>query len=707
MIPDFGQSDVYHFNLPLKDILHKSLANNRWPLWTENLAAGFPVLAEGQIGTFYLPNLVLFKYLPLIPAYNLNLWLSLLLSSLGMYYFCRKLKLTVFVSFFSSIVFSFGGFFAVHLNHYNLIQAASLMPLIFYAFLRIRSRFSAVNLIFLSFLISQQIFTGHFYIIFISVIGLLILTLTFRKKPAFSLFALCVSLALAFLFSSIQILPTYQLLQHSSRNKGLSYQEAVSFPYPPGHLLTFFNPYYFGSPSTGSYPPFSADWGIFWENTAYLGLLPLFMIPLAYFYPGKKRLFTFTVLLFVSLLLVLGKYSPVYFLFSLPPFNFFRVPSKFLLLTSFSLTVLSGFALDRIENIIKSKLSGFPSLKLFSLSALYFLLIAVFFITEFRFSFNYPPVSASTVWTDRPEILNSISQNNTRIKTYASEIAWNDIFLNSGWQDLQKYAFLKNSLASNSNVFYNLSQIDINSGGLIPNRTRVLSLMMDNAEFDAENRSLTLNASQINLLKLWGVNRIISFFRIEDNPRIKLSTYLQVNNSRFRISLYHPYSVYPPVYLSENTVFVNSLNDFYSKLGNLEEEKLTVFIENKSNLLPSEFKNKDNSSLSFRKNDLFAKEISLRVNSKSLLVLNRSNYPGWTFFIDGKKAETVIVNLNQPAVMLQPGRHSIIFKFSSPVFETGKFITLSSMITAFLGVSLASVLPSENNRKTLPLSSRP
>src|SRR3989338_8046867 len=112
MIPDFGQSDVYHFNLPLKDILHKSLANNRWPLWTENLAAGFPVLAEGQIGTFYLPNLVLFKFLPLVPAYNLNLLLSFFTASSGMYFFCRKIRLGKISSLLSALFFTYSLFFA-------------------------------------------------------------------------------------------------------------------------------------------------------------------------------------------------------------------------------------------------------------------------------------------------------------------------------------------------------------------------------------------------------------------------------------------------------------------------------------------------------------------------------------------------------------------------------------------------------------------
>src|SRR3990167_3329738 len=44
MIPDFGESDVLHLNLPLKEILSRELKNHQWPLWTDTLAGGFPLL---------------------------------------------------------------------------------------------------------------------------------------------------------------------------------------------------------------------------------------------------------------------------------------------------------------------------------------------------------------------------------------------------------------------------------------------------------------------------------------------------------------------------------------------------------------------------------------------------------------------------------------------------------------------------------------
>src|SRR3989344_6478579 len=346
MIPDFGQSDVLHLNLPLKKILSDNLKNNTWPLWTPQIMAGFPLLAEGQIGTFYLPNLILFKYLPLVTAYNTSFIISFSLSSLGFYLLCRRLKMEKFASLFAALTFTFSGFFAVHLNHINLIQASSLLPLIFYSFIRLWNKFSIANLVFSSFLLSQQIFTGHYYIVFITFVGLFSIAVWSSIRKYSKLIPLASSLIFALLLSGIQLLPTFELLFSSTRNGGLNYTTITSYPYPFKHLITFVMPYFFGSPQNAGYPPPGLNWGIFWENTAYIGIFPLILAFFSLFLIRQKIVKILLILLLFSFLLVLGKNSPLYFIFLFPLFNFFRVPSKFLLLTVFSLSLLAGITLN-------------------------------------------------------------------------------------------------------------------------------------------------------------------------------------------------------------------------------------------------------------------------------------------------------------------------------------------------------------------------
>ena len=330
MIPDFGESDVLHLNLPFKAILSSSLKNHTFPVWTSLLSSGFPLLAEGQIGTFYIPNLLLFRYLPLVTAYNLNLALSYFIAATGMYLLCRKFKLSKITSLFTSLVFVFSGFFSAHLNHFNLIQAASLLPLIFWSYLLLWQKNNFSYAVLFAILFSQQIFTGHFYIVFITTCGLLIFLLCiffndirrdrikFIKDRAGNIL---LSIILTFGFSAIQLLPTMELWQYSERSGGLDFETVTSYPYPFKHLLTFISPYFFGSPSDGSYPVYSSDWGIFWENTGYIGIIPLILAGLSVFLIKDKKVKSFWILLVSSLLLVTGKYSPLYFIFSFPFFK--------------------------------------------------------------------------------------------------------------------------------------------------------------------------------------------------------------------------------------------------------------------------------------------------------------------------------------------------------------------------------------------------
>ena len=78
-----------------------------------------------------------------------------------------------------------------------------------------------------------------------------------------------------FLISAVQVLPTAELLKLSSR-QGDPRQVLSQFPYKPANLLQFLNPFILGSPKDATYPRWvPGKWGIFWENTAYVGILPL------------------------------------------------------------------------------------------------------------------------------------------------------------------------------------------------------------------------------------------------------------------------------------------------------------------------------------------------------------------------------------------------------------------------------------------------
>src|SRR4030067_1440290 len=64
-------SDIWNVYYPLKDFLSQSLKGGQLPFWSKDLGMGLPVFAEGQVGVLFLPNLLLFSFLPTWLAWNL------------------------------------------------------------------------------------------------------------------------------------------------------------------------------------------------------------------------------------------------------------------------------------------------------------------------------------------------------------------------------------------------------------------------------------------------------------------------------------------------------------------------------------------------------------------------------------------------------------------------------------------------------------
>jgi hypothetical protein len=71
--PDYGLSDVWHFNYPLKFLLSESLKSGKFPLWTDFVGNGFPIAAEGQIGAFSPINWIIFGLIPMPLAFMVAL----------------------------------------------------------------------------------------------------------------------------------------------------------------------------------------------------------------------------------------------------------------------------------------------------------------------------------------------------------------------------------------------------------------------------------------------------------------------------------------------------------------------------------------------------------------------------------------------------------------------------------------------------------
>ena len=155
-----------------------------------------------------------------------------------------------------------------------------------------------------------------------------------KRKGTVALVSLMVLAVIAgLLLAAVQIAPTWELKALSPRASGLSHGMMTVFSLPPYHAISFLFPGIHGNPVIG----YKGE-GLFEELHGYVGILPLLLVPWAWRrWRRDRNVVFFAILTGLSLLLALGRYTPLYqLLVYVPGFNFFRVPARWLLtVTSF------------------------------------------------------------------------------------------------------------------------------------------------------------------------------------------------------------------------------------------------------------------------------------------------------------------------------------------------------------------------------------
>lgn len=644
--PDFGHSDVWHFNFPLKFLLSVALKNGYFPLWSKDIGTGFPLLGEGQIGMFNLANMIIFRLFNPVLAFNLSLIIIVLTVVTGTYLFCRSRNLDRLESFFAAVIFSLSGVFVTQFVHFNLIQAASFLPWELFLVELFLQKKKLPILLALAFVASQQIYSGFQQSTLISLLTVacylaIRLKETATLRPAFWITA---SLLLGFILAAPQIIATVELIMSSDRSAGVNVAEIARFPFVPKNLLSFFNPYLWGDPRLGTYPAYSSDWGIFWESTGYIGILPLFLAALAFLHQKFRPLTkTLTIILILSLILLLGKYTPLFFLFQLPPLSLFRVPARFLLPFVFALTTLSAIGLQRVKN---------KGLKL--------VIVAVAFLDLLHFSANYHPVINAQTWLQAPELATIISSDPTWSRTYAINpyFARNKVFLTTGWQDMGPYFQSRNSLDPNENLFWGLPNMD-SYAGLFPKRASLWRTIFEGQmKVNFADNTFGVSTESAKMLSLAGVKYLTSplpptAIGTNKNPLPIASTSGQPG-----YLLYINPAALPHAYLTRNFVVADTIGDLWLKLTDPTSQ--SVVLEGNIPLSPD---NNPIKEARVTKNTDLEVDVAVESNEENLLILSDSYYPGWQATINNQPTKIYPANLNERAVIVPAGSHQVNFRY--------------------------------------------
>lgn len=677
--PDFGRSDALNSNIPAKLELAKSLKSFELPTWTNGIGQGFPILAEGIAGTFYIPNLIIFWLFPLnmsIPVMYLS---TFLIAVLGMYALLIKLKLNPAPSVIGALSFSFCASMMLHVQHFNFIQAASLLPIILYLILKMIERPNLKTSLMLAVIFSQLFFTGFVQIYAYSIVIFFILIVFYsyltknRHSKKLVLVYILITIA-SLIISAAQILPSLELNSKSGRAGGLSPSYILnSFPMPPINLETYINPFILGKAANGTYN--NTNWsknGIYWESTSYIGVVPLMLAfaSIVFLFKDRKKYIylVFLTLIFITILLSLGKSSPLHITFSFPPFNLFRVPSRFILFTQFFLAILAAYGTKKIIETIPSKFR--PIIGPF--------LIAIIIADIFVMWWHYNPTGKFTEWTSQPETANIIQQidSQARILSLGNAEAWNTTFIPFGWENkTDDYYFFRNALDQNINLLFGINQLQMFE--TLPTRRYSLqkTFLYDNIFFNEND--ITLNEKAKDLLDNSNVKFIVSTKQINNNNYKKIFE-IKKNDVEYKIYQTDKNTGLGKIYYDYKTVKTTS--DYNTVFNEIDLQKTVV--------LEKEFGDKQyqqgSNNVELQKQTNSTLEFDVETQYSGIFVTPISYFPGWEATIDKQKTTILPANINSQALEIPAGKHNIKFTYKPKSLKIGLIISLLSYLLILL-----------------------
>lgn len=317
------------------------------PVWNPYEMAGKPLLANFQSGVFYPVNFILFLQ-PFFMSWSIYILLQLILAAIFMYFYLRLFRLTYTSCILGTFTWIYSGFFISWLEWGNIVHTALWLPMILLAVHKLiensSRRWEFVWFFALIGSTCAAFFAGHlqsFFYMSVFLIPYILLLWFLRGRNLKKLFSLFTYLVIFITVTSIQWVPTLQFIDLSGRVSDQSFNNPGWFM-PYENLIQFLSPDFFGNPSTLNY------FGVFnyGEFIGYTGILSLLCVLYAVFFRRDRKTYFFAFILIVSLLFALeNPISLIPFIFKFP-FISTAQPTRLLILTCFSLAVLSSFGLD-------------------------------------------------------------------------------------------------------------------------------------------------------------------------------------------------------------------------------------------------------------------------------------------------------------------------------------------------------------------------
>ncbi len=349
---------------PWRWFAFQELSNNQLPFWNPYNGGGAPLLANYQSAVLYPPNW-LYMVIPSPYAMGLIALMHVFWAGLGMWNLTGKLEISTLGRGVSLLAYALGSYSLGRLGSFPTANAAAWLPWLFWACFRVLEYRQANDVGILGLITGLLLLTGHAQTSWYAFVGLGFFALWYviwqlrasgRQTQLIALVLSGLGLLLGLGIAAWQIVMTLEFLDQSHRAGGVSYDTLTNLSYAPLRILSMISPHIYGTPADGSY--LTPDSGIYFEDAAYIGFLPLISAIFAITGWFKWRKFLshhtafrsvplWTLLSLLGFTLALGRYGPFYHFFyeNIPTFDNFREPVRWLILPAFGLSILAGIGI--------------------------------------------------------------------------------------------------------------------------------------------------------------------------------------------------------------------------------------------------------------------------------------------------------------------------------------------------------------------------
>jgi len=405
----FVVRDYYRYFYPTRHYAWESIRDGIVPLWNPYLYCGIPFLADLQSCIFYPPSIILY----LLPFhYGLKFFcvFHFFLAGLFMYLLLRDFKMRRSASLVGAITFTFSGYLLSVVDMLTSLTSATWIPLIFLFFNRALNSDSNLKqplafryAIFTGITLGVQFLGGEPTVLYTTLIALFFFALakgiawdihrggwSLKSRdlvtsclplltPCFLLSAACVIALGLVLF---QALPFLEMISHSTRAGGVSYETGTYWSLAPWEAILGLIAFLDWRRST----LFFTSQG--WLKSVYIGIIPLVLCLYVILYHRRKITLFFFLLLLCFTFLSFGSNIPGYrFLYNHLPFlSFMCYPVKFFSMATFSLAVLSGFGFEHLLKGDRERKRAFGIF--FGFNILFLFCSVINSIDNFRFLFS-------------------------------------------------------------------------------------------------------------------------------------------------------------------------------------------------------------------------------------------------------------------------------------------------------------------------------